>query len=82
MTPGTPPRRCCSHRRPGATVMSLMGWSSAEMAARYQHVTDTIREGVAGQVDTLICRARDTADPAEGTVPVSRSSLTADLAAG
>ena len=32
--------------------MSLMGWSSAEMAAPYQHVTDTIRQDVARQVDS------------------------------
>jgi len=48
------------------------------MAARYQHVTDTIREGVARQVDSLIWQARDTAT-GEGIVPVSRSSLTAIL---
>jgi integrase len=34
--------------------MSLIGWSSAEMAAGYQHVTDTIRDGVARRVDSLI----------------------------
>jgi hypothetical protein len=63
---------------PVRTVMSLMGWSSTEMAARYQHVTGTIREGVARQVDSLIWQARDTA-VGEGTVPVSRDSLTAIL---
>ena len=63
---------------PVRTVMSLMGWSSAEMAARYQHVTDTIRHGMARQVDALIWQARDAAI-GEGTVPVSRSSLTAIL---
>ena len=26
-----------------AAVMSIMGWSSTSMAARYQHVTDPIR---------------------------------------
>ena len=31
-----------------------MGWSSADMAARYQHVTDPIRREVARQVDDLI----------------------------
>ena len=30
-----------------------MGWSSAEMAARYQHVLDAIRKGVAGQIGGL-----------------------------
>jgi hypothetical protein len=63
---------------PVRTVMSLMGWSSAEMAARYQHVTDTIRHGVARQVDSLIWQARDAAIGG-GTVPVSRSSLAAIL---
>jgi integrase len=63
---------------PVRAVMSLMGWSSTEMAARYQHVTDTIRHGVARQVDALIWQARD-APIGEGTVPVSRSSLTAIL---
>src|SRR5512133_2791460 len=32
---------------PERTVMSLMGWSSTAMAARYQHVTDPIRRDVA-----------------------------------
>jgi hypothetical protein len=59
-------------------VMSLMGWASAEMAARYQHVTDTIRQDVARQVDVLIWQARDSAT-GEETVPVSRGSLTAIL---
>ena len=63
---------------PVRTVMSLMGWSSAEMAARYQHVTDTIREGVARQVDSLIWQARG-AVTSESIVPVRRSSLTAIL---
>lgn len=63
---------------PVRTVMSLMGWSSAEMTVRYQHVTDTIRQEVAGQVDVLIWQARDTAT-GEATVPVSRGSLTALL---
>jgi hypothetical protein len=56
--------------------MSLMGWSSAEMAARYQHVTDAIRQDVARQVDDLIWRPRG-ADAA--TVPVNRGSLAALL---
>jgi Phage integrase family/Lecithin retinol acyltransferase len=32
---------------PTPTAMAIMGWSSAEMAARYQHVLDSIRKGVA-----------------------------------
>jgi integrase len=63
---------------PVRTVMSLMGWSSVEMAARYQHVTDTIRQDVAMQVDSLIWQARDAAT-GEDTVPVSRASMAAIL---
>ena len=63
---------------PVRTVMSLMGWSSADMAARYQHVTDTIRQDVARQVDGLIWQARGTA-AGDSTIPVSRASLTAIL---
>jgi len=54
---------------PARTVMSLMGWSSAEMAARYQHVTDTIRQEVARQVDDLIWQARGEADPSVHRCP-------------
>ena len=35
---------------PERTVMGIMGWSSTSMAARYQHVTDPIRDAVAAQV--------------------------------
>ncbi|MGH3155105.1 MAG: tyrosine-type recombinase/integrase, partial [Streptosporangiaceae bacterium] len=49
---------------PARTVMSLMGWSSTEMAARYQHVTDAIRREVARQVDGLIWRAHGDTGPA------------------
>jgi len=41
-------------RQPTPTVMSLMGWSSESMAARYQHVTDAMRTEVASQVGELI----------------------------
>ncbi len=30
---------------PTPTAMAIMGWSSVEMAARYQHVLDSIRKG-------------------------------------
>ena len=63
---------------PERTVMSLMGWSSTDMAARYQHVTDTIRQDVAGQVDVLIWQAHGTAAD-DSTIPVSQGSLTAIL---
>ncbi len=39
---------------PERAVMGLMGWSSTSMAARYQHMVDTVRTGVAEQVDGLI----------------------------
>src|ERR1700728_158710 len=39
---------------PTPTAMAIMGWSSAEMAARYQHVLDSIRKGVADQVGGLL----------------------------
>jgi hypothetical protein len=59
-------------RRP-RTVMSLMGWSSAEMASRYQHVTGAIRQDVARQVDSLIWQARG--GSAEGVAPVGTSMV-------
>lgn len=34
--------------------MGLMGWSSNSMAARYQHMVDTVRTSIAEQVDGLI----------------------------
>jgi len=39
---------------PERTVMSVMGWSSTAMAARYQHVTDPIRRDVACRVGGLL----------------------------
>jgi integrase len=39
---------------PTPIAMAIMGWSSAEMAARYQHVLDSIRKGVADQVGGLL----------------------------
>lgn len=63
---------------PERTVMSIMGWSSTDMAARYQHVTDTIRQDVARQVDGLIWQASGAAAD-NSTIPVSRDSLTAIL---
>jgi integrase len=49
---------------PTPTAMAIMGWSSAEMAARYQHVLDSIRKGVADQVGGLLWGTGD--DPADG----------------
>lgn len=39
---------------PERTVMAIMGWSSTAMAARYQHVTDPIRQDVARRVGGLL----------------------------
>ncbi|WP_310961563.1 tyrosine-type recombinase/integrase [Nocardioides terrisoli] len=44
---------------PERTVMSVMGWSSTAMAARYQHVTDPIRRDVARQVGSLLWATDD-----------------------
>ncbi|MGW5332459.1 tyrosine-type recombinase/integrase [Streptomyces bauhiniae] len=41
-------------------VMGLMGWSTTAMAARYQHMVDTVRTDVAQQVDGLIWEPDDT----------------------
>jgi integrase len=65
-------------RQPERTVMSLMGWSSTDMAKRYQHVTDTIRADVASQVGSLIWEARSEGT-ADETVTVRRESLAAIL---
>ncbi len=37
--------------------MGLMGWSTTAMAARYQHMVDSVRNDVARQVDGLIWAA-------------------------
>ncbi|MEV0424455.1 tyrosine-type recombinase/integrase [Streptosporangium canum] len=51
---------------PMPTVMSIMGWASADMAKRYQHVTDTIRQTVAKQVGGLLWQAdEETSDGGE-----------------
>jgi integrase len=42
---------------PERVVMALMGWSTAAMAARYQHVTGEIRKDVAEEVGGLIWKA-------------------------
>jgi hypothetical protein len=46
-----------------------MGWSSSEMAARYQHVTDAIRQDVALQVNTLIWQVHVAVDRAAADAP-------------
>lgn len=39
---------------PTPTAMAIMGWSSAAMAKRYQHLIDSIRQDVAKQVGGLL----------------------------
>jgi integrase len=46
---------------PERTVMSVMGWSSTSMAARYQHVTAEIHRDVAARVGGLIWQPGDRA---------------------
>ncbi|MGW0806136.1 tyrosine-type recombinase/integrase [Nonomuraea sp. NPDC002799] len=49
---------------PERTVMAIMGWSGSGMAARYQHVTDGIRQTVARQVGGLIWEAERSSEKA------------------
>jgi integrase len=51
---------------PTPTAMAIMGWSSAEMAARYQHVLDSIRKGVADQVGGLLWGGPDDMGVSDG----------------
>jgi integrase len=39
---------------PTPTAMAIMGWSSAAMAKRYQHIIDSVRRDVAEQVGGLL----------------------------
>jgi integrase len=45
--------------------MAIMGWSSAAMAKRYQHILDSIRRDVAGQVGGLL-RDMETGQDSDG----------------
>jgi integrase len=54
---------------PTPTAMAIMGWSSAAMAKRYQHILSSIRQDVAGQVGGLLWGQPETAksdDEGEG----------------
>jgi integrase len=51
---------------PTPTAMAIMGRSSADMAARHQHVLDSIRKGVADQVAGLLWDAPETAPADDG----------------
>lgn len=50
---------------PTPTAMAMMGWSSGEMAARYQHVLDSIRKSVADQVGGLLWGTDDDYGPTD-----------------
>jgi integrase len=50
-------------RVPTSTAMALMGWSSAAMARRYQHVIDSVRHDVANQIGGLLWEAHE--EPAD-----------------
>lgn len=39
---------------PERAVMGIMGWSNTGMAARYQHITSSVRQDVATQVGGLL----------------------------
>lgn len=67
-------------RQPTPTVMSLMGWSSESMAARYQHVTDALRSQVASQGGELIWDSPARHD-GQTVLVVRRNSLATVLAA-
>jgi integrase len=47
---------------PERAVMGIMGWATTGMAARYQHVTDSIRSDVAKRVGGLIWKPADTGE--------------------
>lgn len=47
-------------------VMRLMGWSTTAMAARYQHMVDSVRSDVARQVDGLIWKPGENGQDDEG----------------
>lgn len=67
---GVPERRLHDARHTAATVllllgvteravMGVMGWSNTSMAARYQHLTSTVRQDVAARVGGLLWQAAD-----------------------
>jgi integrase len=52
---------------PERTVLGIMGWSNTAMAARYQHITATIRRDVAQRVRGLLWAADEKAvEPRSG----------------
>ncbi|KAB8171127.1 tyrosine-type recombinase/integrase [Streptomyces sp. 3MP-14] len=51
---------------PERAVMNLMGWSTTAMAARYQHMVDSVRSDIAFQLDALIWVNERECDEREG----------------
>ncbi len=49
--------------------MGIMGWSSTGMAARYQHLTDPIRQDIARRVGGLIWKAPERPNPGADNGP-------------
>lgn len=49
---------------PDRAVMGLMGWTKSEMVARYQHLTDDVRSGIAGRVGALLWDKTEESDSA------------------
>jgi integrase len=56
---------------PTPTAMALMGWSTAEMAKRYQHMLDSIRRDVANQVGGLLWDTKSGQDDGSKGTPDS-----------
>jgi integrase len=55
--------------------MALMGWSSAAMAKRYQHLIDVIRRDVAKQVGGLLWDAEGNGSDADRRRAGSEANL-------
>jgi integrase len=60
-------------------VMGIMGWSSASMAKRYQHITDPILKDIAKRVDGLIWRSADRPDEPRSRPPDDESDGSAGV---
>ena len=65
---------------PTPTAMALMGWSSAAMAKRYQHLIDTIRRDVAKQVGGLLWDADDASPERAAGANETRNETRPELA--
>ncbi|MET8492474.1 site-specific integrase [Streptomyces cellulosae] len=56
---------------PERAVMGLMGWSTTAMAARYQHMVDSVRADIARQVDGLIWKTEGDRPDEDGAAGMS-----------